>query len=396
MYYSHGERSRIFDVDGNAFLDYSLAWGPNILGHPPHPAAEAIERQVKLGLTYGAQHELEYLVAEKLVAAIPCAGLVTYCNSGTEIVQVALRMARAATGRKKFLKFEGAYHGWHDSVLVSHHPSQEQVLSANGAPVPAGAGQWPSPGTIIAEWNSPQSVQQAFANYKNEISAVICEPLLANSGCIPPEPGFLELLRDITVQHGALLIFDEVITGFRLDYGGAQTYYGVTPDLATYGKAVGAGTPLSVLAGKREYMELIGNGKVIHAGTLNGNPLCLAAANAALDYLAGDGGSIYKALHQRGERLRTGIESILRNAGLEVVTNGAGPVFDVSFMTRKARNYRDTLAADRTLYSDFALALLDEGILVLPDGRWYLSAAHTDEDLNTTLEAVHRTVSFSH
>jgi glutamate-1-semialdehyde 2,1-aminomutase len=300
-------------------------------------------------------------------------------------------LARAATGRVKFIKFEGHYHGWADSVLVSYHPAVSQCDESSAMmAMPVGAGQLTSNSAVIAEWNNRASVERAFAENRGEISALICEPILCNSGCIYPDEGFLQFLREITTRTGALLIFDEVITGFRVRLGGAQELFGVTPDLATYAKAVGAGTPFSVLAGKREYMDLIAAGSVVHAGTLNGNPLCLAAANAALEELQSGSPGIYSRLEATGERLRLGLERILRARDLPAVTNGRGPVFQVSFCGGRPHTYRDTLAADRKLYSDFALALLDEGILVLPDGRWYLSTAHTDADVDATLEAAKR------
>jgi glutamate-1-semialdehyde 2,1-aminomutase len=245
---------------------------------------------------------------------------------------------------------------------------------------------------VIAEWNDRASVERAFAENPDQIASVICEPLVCNSGCLPAENGFLEFLRDTTKKQGALLIFDEVITGFRLALGGAQEFYGVTPDLATYAKAVGAGTPLSILAGRADYMDLISRGKVIHAGTLNGNSLSLAAAKAALDVLAKNNGAMYTEMRRRGEHLRNQLTSLLRSSGLPAVTNGEGPVFHIAFADRRPRTYNDTLHASAALYSDFALALLDEGILVLPDGRWYLSVAHTDEDIERTIEAARRTL----
>ncbi len=393
LFMKSGRGAHIEDVDRNTYCDYAMGWGPLILGHAPPPVVEAVAAQLSRGFTYGCQHDLEYEVAERLTRIIPCADLVCFANSGTEIVQLALRLARAATGRTKYIKFEGHYHGWADSVLVSYHPTREELDRARGKPVGTGWGQLPPVSSVIAEWNDRDSVEQAFAAHPEGISALICEPVLCNSGCIPPEEGFLEFLRDITARHGALLIFDEVITGFRLSLGGAQERYGVLPDLATYAKAVGAGTPLSVLAGQREFMDLIANGKVVHAGTLNGNPLALAAAKAALDELAADSGAIYAAMRRRGEKLRLGLERVLRSRGLPAVTNGEGAVFHISFNDRRPRTYRDTLEADDALYSDFALALLDEGILVLPDGRWYLSAAHSDEDIEATLAAARRVVS---
>ncbi len=390
LFFRRGEGSRMEDVDGNAYLDYTLAWGPLMLGHNPPEVAQAIGRQLACGTTFGAQHELEYEVAERLVAAIPCADLVCYANSGTEIVQVALRLARGVTGRAKYVKFEGHYHGWDDSVLLSYHPSLEEIALAQGAPVPVGAGQLPPATAVIAQWNNPESVERAFAEHAGEISAVICEPLLANSGSIPPEPGFLEFLRKVTHENGALLIFDEVITGFRLAYGGAQERYGVVPDLATFAKAVGAGTALSVLAGQREFMDRIATGAVTHSGTLNGNPLSLAAARAGLDVLRAKGDAGYECLRKRAGRLRGGLEAILRARGFQVSSCGDGPVFSLFFAPRPPRNYRDTLGASRDLYSDFALAMLDEGVLVLQDGRWYVSFAHTDADIEQTLEAAAR------
>jgi glutamate-1-semialdehyde 2,1-aminomutase len=385
LFFDHGSGSRVFDVDGNEYLDYGLAWGPLILGHS-HPAVvEAVRRQAGRALTFGAQHDLEFEVSELLNRTIPCADLVCFANSGTEIVQVVLRLARAVTGRKSYLKFEGHYHGWSDEALVAYHPQDADPLEK---PSPVGAGQLPHDYVVVAEWNNRQHVERIFQERAPDISAIICEPLLANSGCIPPTPGFLEFLREITIRHGALLIFDEVITGFRVDLRGAQGRWGVTPDLATYAKAVGAGVPLSVLAGRLEYMQRIASGEVIHAGTLNGNPLSLAAARAAIEVLAAGDGSIYKDLRSRADRLRTGIENTLNNAGFPVTTSGDGPLFQVSFTDAPARNYRDTLRVQTNLYADFAMGLLDQGILTLPDGRWYVSAAHTEEDIDRTLEAV--------
>jgi glutamate-1-semialdehyde 2,1-aminomutase len=383
LYFERGAGSRVVDVDGNSYLDYGLAWGPLILGHS-HPAVvDAIQRQAARALTFGAQHDLEFEVSELLNRAIPCADLVCYANSGTEIVQVALRLARAITGKRKFLKFEGHYHGWSDEALVAYHPPQSDSVEKPSA---VGAGQLPHDHVIVAEWNNREHVERIFAERAGEISAIICEPLLSNSGCIPPAPGFLEFLREITRRYGVVLIFDEVITGFRVDLGGAQGRWGVIPDLATYAKAVGGGVPLSVLAGKSEFMQKIANGEVIHAGTLNGNPLSLAAARATIGVLSADG--VYPGMRAKADRLRAGIEGAMKDAGIPIVTSGDGPVFQVSFMSEPAKNYRDTLRARSDLYADFAMGLLDLGVLTLPDGRWYVSAVHTDEDIDRTLEAV--------
>lgn len=383
LFFDQGEGSRVVDVDGNSYLDYGLAWGPLILGHCHPRVVEAVRRQAGRALTFGAQHDLEFEVSELLHRTIPCADLVCFANSGTEIVQVALRLARAVTGRKKYLKFEGHYHGWSDETLVAYHPPETDRLEQ---PSPVGAGQLPHDSVIVAEWNNRQHLERIVAERGQEISAIICEPLLANSGCIPPAPGFLEFLREVSTRHGALLIFDEVITGFRVDLRGAQGRWGVTPDLATYAKAVGGGVPLSVLAGRSEFMRRIANGEVIHAGTLNGNPLSLAAARATIEVLVE--GNVYPRLRTRASRLQEGIASALRDAGVAVNISGDGPVFQVSFMDDAAKNYRDTLRARSDLYAGFAMGLLDKGVLTLPDGRWYVSAVHSDEDIDRTLEAV--------
>lgn len=390
LYFSHGEGALLYDVDGNEYLDYTLGWGPNILGNAPAEVLEAVRETIGRGLTFGAQHDLEYEVAEMLTQIIPCAERVCFANSGTEIVQVALRLARAFTGRRKFIKFEGHYHGWDDSVLLSYHPAGDQLPFSTHLPVHVGLGQVAAGSTVIAQWNDKESVQEAFEEHRGEISALICEPLMCNSGCVAPEPGFLQFLREITHQNGTLLIFDEVITGFRLGISGAQGYYGVTPDLATYAKAVGAGAPLSVLAGKQHFMELIECGKVIHAGTLNGNLIALSAARAALRFLMQDSERIYNDLFRRGEMLRDGIVSTLRACSHQLCAAGVGPVFHLAFTPQRPRNYRDLLAADSAKYTNVALALLDEGVLPLPDGRWYTSTAHTDADIEATLRAVER------
>jgi glutamate-1-semialdehyde 2,1-aminomutase len=391
LFFDHGKGSRVWDVDGNEYIDYGLAWGPLILGHAPDCIVEALVRQAPRGLTFGAQHDLEYEVSELLNGIIPCADLVSYANSGTEIVLLALRLARAVTGRTKYLKFEGHYHGWGDQALVSYHPAPgEGEEGGRRRPVPVAKGQLPHDHIVIAAWNSREEVERAFAEHPGEISAIVCEPLLANSGCIPPEEGFLQFLRETATRNGALLMFDEVITGLRIELGGAQTRFGVTPDLATFAKAVGAGLPLSVLAGRNEYVGLIARGEVVHAGSLNGSPLVLAGAKAALEELRNGEKTIYPRMRRLGEKLAAGLVENLRKAGLRAVSTGDGPVFTIHVQADTPRNYRDTIGSDKQIWSDFVLSLLDEGIVILPDGRWYISAAHSEEDIEATLAAVQR------
>lgn len=382
LFFSHGEGPWIEDLDGNRYIDYTLAWGPLILGHAPLAINAAVAAQLARGHTFGAQHELEYEAAERFCRAIPCADHVAFANSGTEIVQVALRLARAVTGRKLYLKFEGHYHGWDDSVLVSYKPSLE--TSGLMDPQPVGAGQRPWSGAVVARWNRPESVDAAFSAHPGEISAILCEPLLCNSGCIPPEPGFLAYLRAKADEQGALLIFDEVITGFRLALGGGQEFYGVTPDLATFAKACAGGLPLSVLAGRERFMDWIADGRVVHAGTLNGNPLALAAAVATLDTLTQD---VYERLHRLGTRLRNGLAAALAEKGIPVATTGEGPCFQIHLQPDAPQEYRGTIAGDKARYAEFLMALLDAGILALPDGRWYVSTAHDEALVDRTIAA---------
>jgi len=388
LFFESGHGAQVTDVDGNVYLDYGLAWGPLILGHARPEVTNAVAVQAAKALAFGAQHLLEFEVAERLQAHVPCAEQVCFANSGTEAVQIALRLARAVTGRRRFIKFEGHYHGWSDTVLVSYHPTAEEIRAAEGRPIPVALGQLPSDAVIVLEWNDREGVERAFEHHGDEISSVICEPLLCNSGCIPPAAGFLAFLREITARHSTLLVFGEVITGFRLGLAGAQGHYGVTPDLATYAKAIGGGAPFSAMAGRREYLQWIADGRVLHAGTLNGNPLSLAAVKATLDVLASDEGAVYRDLWRRGQLLRDRLEQAFAAVGLTAIVSGAGPVCHVAFMAGRVTTYRDLLVADTALYSEFALGLLDEGVLVLPDGRWYVSAAHTDEDIGRTASIV--------
>lgn len=253
-----------------------------------------------------------------------------------------------------------------------------------------GAGQRPHDDVIVVQWDDWEGVQAAFELNKGSIASVICEPISCNGGCIFPEDGFLEFLRTITRREGTLLIFDEVITGFRVGLRGAQGLFYVTPDLATYAKAIGGGMPLSALAGKSEHIDLIATGKVVYAGTLNGSPITLAVAKEVLAYLSSDNGAVYQRLHAHGAELTRVFKEVFMAAGVPVAISSEGSVFHIAFLEQRPRNYYELLAADDQKYSDFALALLDEGILVLPDGHWYLSAAHRKDDIDRTVEAIKR------
>lgn len=390
LYFRDGQGPRVWDVDGNEYVDYTLAWGPLILGHK-HPAlVEAMQRQAALPHNYGAQHELEFVVAEKIQELVPCAERVLFTSSGSEAVHIACRLARAATRRERLLRFEGHYHGWLDPILWSYRPSLEQIGPAGSPPIPGSQGQVPTDADnlLVRSWNDLTAVEQAFAEHGSDIAAVITEPILCNSGGIFPERGYLEGLRSLATQHGALLIFDEVITGFRIALGGAQQALNVTPDLATFGKAIAGGATLSVVGGRKDVMELVGNG-VAFGGTFNGNPVSLAGANATLEQLSRGEGLALRRARETGERLMNGIRSAAREAGLPLQVIGHGTCFWLHFTERTdLRCYRDTLHSRRDLLDKYLTLMLDEGILLLPEGRVYVSAVHDDREVEQTLGAV--------
>ena len=393
LYFEDACGSRARDVDGNEFIDYALAGGPLILGHK-HPALmAALAQQASRPINYGAQHELEFVVAEKIQSMVPCAERILFTSSGSEAVHIAIRLARAVTGRRRLLRFEGHYHGWFDPILWSYRGTAEQMGPAE-APTPAAGSQGQfneeSGHLLVAPWNNLDAVEKLFAKYPGEIAAIITEPILCNSGGLLPAPGFLEGLREISSKHGALLIFDEVITGFRVHLGGAQKMFGITPDLATFGKAVAGGATLSVMAGKAEYLERVGNG-VAFGGTFNGNPLSLSVANATLDELSRDNGAALERARTNGERLMTGIREAAAGAGLPVTVSGVGSCFWVHFTDQtELRNYRDMLRRRQDRLDRYLPAMLDEGVLMLPEGRTYVSAVHDDRDVNETLAAARK------
>jgi glutamate-1-semialdehyde 2,1-aminomutase len=378
LYFRNGYGARLEDVDGNQYIDYCLAWGPMILGYR-HPAiVEVMRRQAELPADYGAQHELEFEVSEQIQRLMPCAELVQFTSSGSEACQIAFRLARAFTGRNRILKFEGHYHGWMDGALVSYKPSVDQL----GAPALGSRGQVPNSAEnfAVTQWNDIDTLDRATA--AGGIAAVVMEPVLCNSGCILPRPGYLEQARRLCMERGILLIFDEVITGFRLSLGGAQGYYDVVPDLATFGKAVGGGAPLSGIAGRADILMQMYDG-VSFGGSFNGNPVSLASANATLTELARDHGAALVHAHRMGQRL---IDGIPRMARMPVIVSGFGAAFAIHFTNRtELRDYRDTLADDAGLLNRFLYRALEQGLHIVPDGRMYVSAAHTDRDIDDTL-----------
>src|SRR5436190_7333201 len=336
LYVDHAAGSRIWDVDGTEYVDYVLGQGPAILGHCAPAVVEAVAEQLTRGHVYSAQHEQEVEVAELVCELVPCAERVRFNTVGSEAVHAALRLARGVTGRPKVLKFEGHYHGWLDPVLYSVHPPLDRAGPADApVPVPGTKGQTDtSDDLVVCGWNDLDALERALEQHRGEIAAVIMEPLLCNTGCIAPRPGYLEGAKALCVEHGALLVFDEVITGFRLGPGGAQERFGVTPDLAVFGKAIAGGLPLACLAGRADVMDAISRGEVAHAGTFNSNPIAIAAAAATLRELTSDGGAAYRRLAATGERLMTGLRAAASAAGVPLLVDGPGAVFQTYLTDR--------------------------------------------------------------
>lgn len=391
LFFRSASRDIVTDVDGNEYFDYTLGWGPLILGHSHPTVLRAVRAQLAQFQHLGAQHELESEVARKVCEMIPSGELVAFSNTGTEAVQLALRLARGYTRRQKFIKFEGHYHGWFDNTLASYHPTGAALQAA--LPVAGSEGQSRSSlnDVIVLPWNDFDALESVVEQCGDEIAAIITEPILCNSSCLMPEAGYLRKMRDLARRFGIILIFDEVITGFRVAAGGAQSLLGVIPDLTVLGKALGAGFPLSAVAGRNDIMELIPQRRVVHAGTFNGNPISLAAAKACLDVLSAGGGRALKKLDKLGQQLISGIAACAAEAGIPCLVNGIGPVFHVSFTSRTSmRNYRDTLDCDIQLRDQFIQKMLEHGIYLIPDGRWYLSAAHTRRHVDETLAAVRK------
>jgi len=384
---ARGEGARVWDVAGREYLDYHLGSGPALLGHA-HPAVTAaVAAQLPKGTTFYFLNEPEIELARRLVEAIPCAEVVHYTGSGTEATYYALRIARAFTGRSKVLKFEGAWHGMHDYGLWGTVPARASDYPRalpDSVGVPAETGET----VLVTPFNETEAAVALIDRHAGDLAAVIVEPL---QRVLRPEPGFLEALRDATRRHGIVLIFDEIVTGFRIAWGGAQQAYGVVPDLACYGKAISGGFPLAAIAGRGDVMGVLDararpRAEVVWAtNTLNGNPVCAAAGNAALDVLGGSG--VHERLARVGARLRRGLVEAGARRGFEVQAPGEDAVFGVRFTARRPlRTWMDLVTADKDLGWRFAMELLARGLLVNPNEKFYLSIAHTDADVDRTLE----------
>ncbi|HUZ58838.1 MAG TPA: aspartate aminotransferase family protein [Hanamia sp.] len=393
LFYTHGKGSRIYDVDGNEYLDFTLSQGPLILGHSHPYIMKSVADYSANGQLFAGQHIKEIELAEKLNKLIPSAELMRFCLDGSEAIQTAFRVSRAVTGRKKFLRFEGHYHGWLDNVCWGiSTPSKEALGSRenpNVYPWTDGLPEYSREEFIILPWNDLPLLRKAVAERHKEIAAIITEPIMCNNGCILPVAGFLEGLREICDEYDIALIFDEVITGFRLNLGGAQQYFGVTPDLSIFAKAMASGYPISAVVGKRKWMQVIENSKVIQAGTMNSSNATVAAALATIEILETE--NPYERLFQFGRKLMDGIKEAAAKTHHDLLIQGPGPMFNTAFTNLKsAKDYRDTLSFDRTKLSKFISAMQNNKIRVIGRGLWYISSAHTEGDIDYAIATVNK------
>jgi glutamate-1-semialdehyde 2,1-aminomutase len=387
-----GSGSRLTDVDGHEYVDYLLGLGPMILGHR-HPAVTAaVTRAVsELGTCFGLPYELEIEAARKVCEAVPGVEQVRFSNSGSEVVGTALRLARAHTGRRLVVRFEGHYHGWQDTIYWSNHVDPALAGPASmPRPVPSGPGVPAelADTLVVLSWNDPDSFRRLMAERGDQVAAVITEPAVFNTGCILPEPGYLELLREQTRQYGALLIFDEVITGFRFARGGAQEYFGVTPDLTTLAKGLGGGFPVAAIGGSADAMSMIAQGRYSHSGTYNANTIACAAVSATMDVLAEPG--LFERQRALGGTLMDGLRKLGADAGLPVIVEGLGTVFQIWFSEQPIRNWRDAERyAREDLFTAWWQEMLLRGVLFHPSQyeNLFVSLVHSARDVDDMLNA---------
>lgn len=391
--FERGLGSKVWDVDGNEYVDLLSSYGAAILGHSSPIIRDSIAKQLERGTMLGTTTELEIEVAKKIESVVPCAEMVSFSNTGTEATMEAIRIARAFTGRDKILKFEGHYHGHHDYVLFSvESPSVVAGLEQAPSKLPyyPGIPDGISPTVAIAPWNDPAALERVLRRNANDLAAIITEPVMGSAGVIPPKPDYLKSVRELADKYDVLLIFDEVLTGFRIAPGGAQEFYGVKPDIACYAKALGGGTPLAAVAGRRDVMGMIGPGKIGYGGTYNGNSLCLAAANAALSELFRDDGAAFRHMHLIGAEIVQGLRELAERDDQNAIVQGIGPMFQLYFTeAKKILNYRHTLQSDFVKFRDFRNLMLRRGAYLHPDGteRMMITTAHQTSDVEWILAA---------
>jgi glutamate-1-semialdehyde 2,1-aminomutase len=388
VFVERGDGCRVWDADGKPYIDYVGSWGPLIGGHRWKPVMDALRRVIdEAGTSFGAPTELEVELAESICALFPSIDKVRLVNSGTEATMSAIRLARGFTGRDKILKFEGCYHGHGDSLLVKAGSGVLTLGLPDSPGVPAALAKL----TLVATYNDVNGVKELFSRIGDELACVIVEPVAGNMGCVPPAEGFLELLRELTLRSGALLIFDEVMTGFRLSKGGAQQIYGIRPDLTTLGKIIGGGLPVGAYGGREDIMDQVApDGPVYQAGTLSGNPLAVAAGLQTLRELAAEG--VYDRLDALGSRLERGLIETAVERGARIQVNRVGSMLTVFFVEQAVTDYSSARTADTKRFEQFFRKMLEEGIYWPPSQfeAAFLSTAHSDADLDKTIEAVGR------
>jgi glutamate-1-semialdehyde 2,1-aminomutase len=393
--FASGKGSRLTDLDGNVYIDYALGMGPHILGHAPPAVTEEVARTLSTGQLFAGQHALELQLAEKFISCVRSAELVRFGLTGSETVQAALRVARAHTGRPEIIKFEGHYHGWFDNILINlNGPAAKE---SGQLPLPhhlQSAGQSPhaSDDVAVLPWNDFEAIERYVGSNHSKIAAIITEPVMLNTGGILPKPDYLQHLRRLATAHGIVLIFDEVITGFRVALGGAQALYGVQPDLSIFAKALGAGFPVAALTGRREIMELFGSGRVNHSGTYNANLVSISAALATLGILSAEGQPAFARINAVGKALMEGIAEIAARCGVNLKVSGLPSAFHTCFADHSIDDYVTYMRADHKRLGSFLGALLERGVRPTSRGTWFVSAAHSDNDAASTLDAVERSL----
>jgi len=383
IFFSKAQGSRLFDIDGNTYIDYLGAWGPAILGHCPQQIVTAVQRVITEGAVFGAPHELELEMARALIAVMPSIERVRFVSSGTEAVMSAIRLARGFTNRNVVIMFDGGYHGHSDSTLAS-----TTHMASLG--IPASTAQ----NTVCAIYNDLASVEQQFERHKDKVAAIIVEPVAGSMGVIPPNDDFLPGLRKIATEHGAILIFDEVLTGFRVAYGGAQALYHVRPDLTCLGKALGGGMPSGAFGGRAEIMDrLEPDGEVYQAGTFSGNPITMAGGIEMLKLLSEP--DVYPNLEERTDQLFDGLEPVIKKLGLQVQLQRVGSMFSILFSDRPVKTFRDSLSVDTEAYARFFHYLIEHGVYMPPSAvdAACVSYAHTPDDIDATIKVCERAFS---
>lgn len=383
VFIARGQGSKIWDIDGNSYVDYVGSWGPLIIGHAHPEVVEAIKKTAELGTSYGAPTELETELTEEVLKAYPSMDMVRMVNSGTEATMSALRLARGVTGRTKIVKFEGCYHGHADSLLIKAGSGALTfgVPTSPGVPAPTAST------TIAAPYNNIEGLKEIFQQEGENIAGVIVEPVAGNMGVVLPEPGFLQGLRQLTRDYGALLIFDEVMTGFRVSYGGAQGYYGIDPDLTCLGKVIGGGLPVGAYGGKRQFMEQVSpSGPIYQAGTLSGNPLAMAAGLTTLKLLQKQG--TYAELTRKTLRLAEGLKGLAQEFSLPLWVNAVGAMFSAFFTAEPVKDYASACTSNAELFASYFRNMLERGVYMAPSQyeAVFLSTEHTDADIDFSLE----------